>query len=130
MTTNSGRPTIRTVPTDRAKPVSLGDVGSQQLLLGESGATASPMLMGVTLIRPGRTSPLIEHDTAEVAYVLSGSGRMVTDTSEHPFVAGDAILIEARCWHAIRAGDGPVRMLYVFPTPTVPPTRRHHSQLL
>ncbi|MGI8720815.1 MAG: cupin domain-containing protein [Geodermatophilaceae bacterium] len=89
----------------------------------------SPLMMGITTLRPGRTTPLIEHDTAELAYVLSGSGWMVTDTSEHPFEVGDAVLIDARCWHAIRAGADPVRMLYVFPTPTAPPTRTQGSQI-
>lgn len=75
-------------------------------------------------MQPGQTSPMIEHDCAEVAYVISGDGWVITDRTAHPFVAGDAILIEARCWHAIRAGQAPVQMLYVFPTPSPPPTRR------
>lgn len=83
--------------------------------------------MGVSYVRPGMTSPLIQHDTAEVAYALSGGGSMITDTVEHQFMSGDAILIDAGCWHAIRAGTEPVRMLFVFPTPTAPNTRRHPS---
>ena len=37
-------------------------------------------------------------------------------------VAGDAIVIDARCWHAIKAGEAGVEMVYVFPARTVPPT--------
>lgn len=103
--------------------LSLGDVGTQLVLLGRPRADSSPMLMGITMVRPGQTSPLIEHDTAEICYVLVGSGWIVTNRSEHPFAPGDAILIEARGWHAIRAGEDQVRMLYVFPTPDTPPTR-------
>jgi quercetin dioxygenase-like cupin family protein len=71
------------------------------------------------------TSALIKHETAEVAYVLSGDGWLVTDRAEFPFTPGDGILIETRCWHAIRAGDEPVEMLFVFPTPTVPATQSY-----
>ncbi len=87
------------------------------------------MLVGVTTVEPGRTSALIEHDTAEVAYVLSGDGAMVTDRGEHPFGPGDAVLIEPGCWHAIRAGKSQVRMVYAFPTPSVPPTRARRADV-
>ncbi|MFG2043037.1 cupin domain-containing protein [Dactylosporangium sp. NPDC048998] len=108
-------------------PVPLGEVGVQRILLGAPRSDGSPLLMGVTQVRAGQTSPLIQHDTAEVAYVLAGSGWMVTDSSEHPFAPGDAILIEAGCWHAIRAGEAPVEMLYAFPAPEAPATRTYRS---
>jgi len=119
--------TIRTVRAADVPTLPLGAVGTQQVLLGQPRGDSSPLLMGITSLRPGQTSALIEHDTSEIAYVLSGSGWMVTDREEHPFTADDAMLIEGRCWHAIRAGDDGVRMLYVFPTPGVPPTRGRGS---
>ena len=120
-------PTMRIVTAADVPPIPLGGAGSQQVLLGEPCGDRSPLLMGITTLLPGGTSALIEHDTAEIAYVLSGSGWMVSDRSEHAFTAGDAIFIEARCWHAIRAGGDGVQMLYVFPTPGVPATRVHES---
>ena len=117
------RPSIRSTRAADVPETALGTAGVQRVLLGGPRPDGSPLLVGLTRVRAGATSPLIEHDTAEVGYVLAGAGWMVTDTSEHPFAAGDAILIDARCWHAIRAGDSPVEMLYVFPTPTAPPTR-------
>lgn len=121
--TQGSRASIRIVPSAAVEPVPLGDVGSQRVLLGEPLGDQSPLLMGVSSVAAGRQSPLIEHDTAEIAYVLKGSGWMVTDTSQHGFVAGDAIVIDARCWHAIRAADDGVEMVYVFPARAVPPTR-------
>lgn len=120
-------PTMRVVTASRVPGVPLGEAGSQQVLMGEPCSDGSPILMGITSILPGRTSALIEHDTAEIAYAISGSGWMIGEGSEHAFAVGDAILIEPRCWHAIRAGDDGVRMLYVFPTAGVPPTRAHGS---
>lgn len=123
MTAPGGRPGVRTVHADDIPPTSIGEPGAQQLLLGEARGDGSPMLMGITTVRPGQTTSLIEHDTAEVGYVLSGAGWLVTDTDERRLVSGDAVLIEPRCWHALRAGGQPLQMLYVFPTPAVPPTR-------
>ena len=101
----------------------LGEGALQQVLLGEPCGDTSPMLLGITTLMAGRTSALIEHDTAEVAYVIAGSGWMVGEVMDQAFAAGDAILIDARCWHAIRAGVEGAQMLYVFPTAGVPPTR-------
>ena len=127
MTPGAARPSIRTVSPAEVPVLPLGGVGTQQVLLGQPHGDGSPLLLGITSLRPNEVSPLIQHDAAEVAYVIAGRGSMVTDDSEHPFEPGDAILIDARCWHAIRAGDEPVTMLYVFPCPGVPPTRVHAS---
>ncbi|WP_424531611.1 cupin domain-containing protein [Sphaerisporangium viridialbum] len=127
MTGEQGRaaPTTRVVHASEVPAVPLGDAGTQRVLLGAPHADGSPLLMGISQVLPGRTSALIEHASAEIAYVLSGTGWMVTDTSEHPFGPGDAILIEEGCWHAIRAGEEPVEMVYVFPGSAVPATRAH-----
>lgn len=107
----------------------LGSVGVQQVLLGEPCGDNSPMLLGLSTVEAGRTSPLIEHDTAEVAYVTVGTGAMVTDRDEQPFAPGDAILIDAHCWHAIRAdAETRVQMVFAFPTPELPPTRRREDE--
>ena len=103
---------------------SLGNAGIQRVLLGEPRGDGSPVLLGVTVIQAGKTSPMIKHDSAEVAYVLSGTGSMVTDTASFPFATGNAILIGEHCWHAIRAGEEQVQMLYVFPGASPPPTTR------
>lgn len=117
------RPTVRVVPEHTVPEASLGEEGTQRVLLGAPRHDGSPVLLGITRVAPGRKTSLIEHDTAEVAYVVAGAGAMVTDDDEHPFVAGSALLIGARCWHAIRAGDEEVVMVFGFPTPDVPPTR-------
>jgi hypothetical protein len=76
---------------------------------------------------PAETGPPPPHDGVEVACILAGS-RMVTDTVEHPFARGDA-LIEAGWWHAIPARDASVHVSSVFPRPTEPATRTHRSRL-
>jgi mannose-6-phosphate isomerase-like protein (cupin superfamily) len=120
-------PTIRIRPASDAPATPLGEAGNQRVLLGGPRNDASPLLMGITLVRPGHTSLLIEHDSAEICYVLSGTGSMITDTSEHPFGPGDAIVIEQGCWHAIFAAQDVVEMLYVFPSVLAPVTRERRS---
>ena len=127
MTKSAAPTTVRIVPTASVQPVPLGAAGSQRVLLGGAAVGRSPLVLGLTQILAGQTSQLIAHDTSEVAYVLAGSGWMVTDTSRYPFAAGDAIVIDALSWHAIQASDVPVQMLYIFPTPAIPPTRIHRS---
>lgn len=120
-------PTIRILHASKTPTIQLAEVGSQRVLLGGPGDDGSPMLMGITLVRPGQTSALIKHDSAEICYVLSGAGSMITDRSGHDFQAGDAIVIDQGCWHGIRAGNDPVEMLYVFPTALGPITLEHSA---
>ena len=124
MTDDAHGPNIRVRHRDDVPVVEVRRGVVQRVLAGRSLDDDSPLLLGVTTVDAHRSSALIEHDTAELAYVLSGSGWMVTDVAEHAFRAGDSILIEAGSWHAIRAGGQAVEMLYVFPTPDVPPTRQ------
>lgn len=107
--------------------VPLGESGTQRVMVRATCGDRNELLMGISSLPAGHRSPLIEHDLIEVAYVLGGSGWMVTDNAEHPFAAGQAIVIAARCWHSIRAGAD-VEMLFVFPTSSVPPTRKHESE--
>lgn len=124
MTPDRDGPTIHTCHRDDVPAVEVGEGVVQRVLTGRSREDGSPLLLGVTTVDAHRTSRLIEHDTAELAYVLAGSGWMVTDTAQHPFRTGDSILIDARGWHAIQAGEETVEMLYVFPADDVPPTRQ------
>lgn len=103
--------------------VNLGESGRQHVLLGGVQHDESPLLLGVSVVAAEQTTALIEHDLAEVAFVLSGDGWLVTEDDGLAFSPGDALLIGAHRWHAIRAGNAEVRMLYVFPSPDVPPTR-------
>jgi len=125
MPVERGVPTIHLVRSADAPPTALGGVGEQRVLFGTVRSDESPVLLGLSTVRPGQTSPLIQHDIPEVTYALAGSGWMVTDASVHPFAPGDAMLIESGCWHAIRADTATVQMLYVFASPDPPFTRRH-----
>lgn len=105
----------------------LGTAGMQWVLLGGHHGDGSPLVMGVTQVKPGQTTQLIRHDTAEIGYILAGTGWMVTDTDAQPVHPGDAVLIAAGRWHAIRAGDRALQMLYVFPDSHVPATVAYES---
>lgn len=119
-----GGPTVRVVRETSIQETPLNGAGSQRVLLGTPRGDGSPILVGLTRVDGGCTTELIEHDVAEFAYVISGGGVLVTDRSEHPFGPGSALLIDARCWHAIRAHEREVVMLFGFPCPDIPATRR------
>lgn len=106
----------------------LGSAGSQRVLLGGPHDDGSPLLMGLTHIQPARTSRLIRHDSAEIGFIHTGTGWMVTDSDERPVGPGDAVLIPAGCWHAIRAGAAALQMIYVFPGPQAPDTDAHDRE--
>lgn len=129
MIENTSTPDVLIVSPSSVPEVPLGSVGTQRVLLGAPLGDTSPVLLGLSTVEAGQTSPSIEHDTAEVAYVTAGSGAMVTEDGERPFVAGDAILIEPHAWHAICADvDAAVQMVFVFPTPALPPTRHRDDR--
>lgn len=119
-----GGPAVRVVHETSIPETPLNGAGSQRVLLGTPRGDDSPILVGVTRVNGGCTTELIEHDVAEFAYVVSGAGVLLTDRSEHPFGPGSALLIDARCWHAICADEREVVMLFGFPCPYLPATRR------
>jgi quercetin dioxygenase-like cupin family protein len=97
---------------------------SRMLLTGEltEGATAS---LGYSVFRPGTELGSVAHETEELAYVSSGSGRLRLDDGDVEFHAGDALHIPAGVWHAVvNDGDADVVMIFGFPHPDYPPTER------
>lgn len=108
-------------PTEASRAAT--DTGWQQIYLGAHSSSASPLVMGLTHQIAHSQSPLICHTTSEVCFITRGHGCMVTDETEHPFAPGDALHIEPECWHSIKTESEEVEMVYLFPSPDLPPTR-------
>jgi quercetin dioxygenase-like cupin family protein len=72
-------------------------------------------IVGELELAPGAAEPLHRHSGAdEAAFVLSGSAIAVGADGEYPAPAGALILASRHVWHAIRAGDEPVRVLLIY----------------
>ena len=101
-----------------------GGSWSRMLVTGERvGDTTSSI--GFSIFKPGSATSSVSHETEEVAYVVSGSGRLDTDDGEVRFETGDAIHIPPHTWHAVvNDSEEDVVMVFGFPHPDYPPTER------
>ncbi len=116
---------ISVVALESVEPIELpGGSWSRMLVTGERvGENASSI--GFSVFKPGSATTSVSHETEEVAYVVSGSGRLDTDDGEVRFATGDAIHIPPRTWHAVvNDSDADVVMVFGFPHPDYPPTER------
>jgi quercetin dioxygenase-like cupin family protein len=116
---------VSVVPLDTVPDIELPNGSfSRMLVTGEraEGATAS---LGYSVFRPGTALGSVAHETEELAYVLSGRGRLQLDDGPVEFEAGQALHIPAGVWHAVvNDGDQDVVMVFGFPHPDYPPTER------
>jgi mannose-6-phosphate isomerase-like protein (cupin superfamily) len=86
-------------------------------LISSDRTPTGDMTLGVVEIGPGRPelSYPHRHADAEAYYVLSGSGVVTIDGTEHPVLPGTALYIPGDCEHGVRnTGTGVLRILYVF----------------
>jgi len=116
---------ISVVALESVEPIELpGGSWSRMLVTGERVGENSSSI-GFSVFKPGSATTSVSHETEEVAYVVSGSGRLDTDDGEVRFATGDAIHIPARTWHAVvNDSDADVVMVFGFPHPDYPPTER------
>jgi quercetin dioxygenase-like cupin family protein len=87
----------------------------------ESRTTHPNASVIVARVDPGGTIPRHTHPTeTETAYVLTGSGKLVTDDGETIFAVGVAVTIPPGLAHSVvNDGDSPLE-IFAFHTP---PTR-------
>ena len=77
------------------------------------------------MFKPGSATASVSHETEEVAYVVSGSGRLTPTTARSASPPGDALHIPPGTWHAVvNDSDADVVMVFGFPHPDYPPTER------
>ncbi len=115
---------VRVVPLEDVAPIELpGGSWSRVLLTGERVASSSAL--GFSSFAAGTSTAMLSHATEELAYVLTGQGELRLDEDTVPYGAGSALFIPAGVWHAVaNTGDEPVTMVFAFPHPDYPPTKR------
>jgi quercetin dioxygenase-like cupin family protein len=96
-----------------------------RLLITNASVEGNRSTLGHSHFPPGAATDPIVHEIEEVCLVTSGRGELRTDSGDYPFAAGDAIHIPAGVWHSVvNGGEEPVTMVFGFPHPEYPPTRR------
>jgi quercetin dioxygenase-like cupin family protein len=116
---------VSVVGLTTVEPIELpGGSWSRMLVTGERVESTAASI-GYSVFKPGSATASVSHETDEVAYVVSGSGRLDTDDGEVRFEAGDALHIPSATWHAVvNDSSADVVMVFGFPHPDYPPTER------
>ena len=93
-----------------------------QLLLGPQTGESERMTMSIATFPPGSAPPLHVHpNEEEQVYVLSGSGRLMTEHDDVPLSPGVAFRVPVGYWHgAANDGDEDLVLLCMFNPPVVP----------
>lgn len=86
----------------------------------ESRATHPASSVIIARIAPGGTIPPHTHPVeTETAYVLSGKGKLITDTAEYDFEPGIAVTIPSGLAHrVVNSGDTPLEIFAIHTPPT------------
>lgn len=118
---------ISVVALESVEPIELPGGSWSRMLVTAERADGPAASLGYSVFKPGSATTSVSHETDEVAYVVSGSGRLDTDEGEVRFAAGDALHIPPGTWHAVvndSDADADVVMVFGFPHPDYPPTER------
>lgn len=87
-----------------------------------TGASAS--MLGFSSWAPGADTRQLVHEVDEVAYIVSGEGKLSVGEERVPFRAGEAVFIPAGVPHGVvNDSSADMTMVYVFSHPEYPPTR-------
>lgn len=119
---------ISVVPLEGVETIDLPGGSWTRMLVTGLTVTGNTASLGYSVFKPGTVLPPVSHQSEELAYVVSGSGRLDTDDGEVRFDAGDAIHIPADTWHAVvNDTDEDIVMVFGFPHPEYPPTERREA---
>lgn len=120
-----------------AKVVNLHEVAAVQLprnswsrvLLATGTVGGNISALGYSEFTPGTVTADLSHEVEELAFVVSGSGRIRLEAETLTVSAGQAIYIPARVWHTVISdGTGNLAMVFSFPSPDYPPTERREPR--
>ena len=116
---------VGVVSLESVEPIELPGGSWSRMLVTEERIGGNASSIGFSVFKPGSATASVSHETEEVAYVVSGSGRLDTDDGEVRFGPGDALHIPPRTWHAVvNDSDADIVMVFGFPYPDYPPTER------
>ena len=121
----------------RAKVVSLHDVDPVELPLGswsrllvtEHTVTGNSSTLGYSVFKPGLVAADLSHSVEELAFVVGGDGVIRLEDGQLEVHAGEALFIPAGMWHSVvNDADTDLVMVFSFPSPDYPPTKRREPR--
>lgn len=119
---------IRIVKLDTIEAIPLPNGSWSRKLLTQTTAGAKKCMVGVSCFKPGTITSLLVHDEEELAYVVTGKGKIRLEAGEIPYEAGEGIYIPAGVPHAVvNDGEEEVVMVFAFSYPDYPPTKKIES---
>jgi quercetin dioxygenase-like cupin family protein len=79
--------------------------------------------MGFSTWKPGASTKQMVHETEEMAFIVSGEGKLSVGDRFVPYKAGQGVLIPAGVPHGVvNDSDQDMTMVYIFSYPEYPPT--------
>jgi len=85
---------------------------------------ANGACMGFSTWKPGASTKQLVHETEEMAYIVSGEGKLSVGDRFISYKAGQGVLIPAGVPHGVvNDSDEDMTMVYIFSHPEYPPTR-------
>jgi quercetin dioxygenase-like cupin family protein len=119
---------VQTVKLNEVDRVPLPRGSWSKMVLTDKSLSGNATSLGYSVFTPGTITPMVAHETEEVAFVLSGSGELRLDGDAVPFASGEGLFVPAGVWHAVaNTGDEDVVMVFGFPHPGYPPTERRDA---
>jgi len=116
---------IKVIRFDNGNKVELGKGSFSNLILTASNLNESNKnMLGYSVFKPGiDTKQKIHVDAEELAYVVSGSGKITVGNELISFSSGDSLFIPPGVPHGVRNdGDGDIIMVFFFSSPEYPRT--------
>lgn len=113
------------VRLDEIEKIDLPAGSWSKMVLDSASLKGNQSSLGYSLFKPGTVLSAVSHETEEVAIVISGQGELRLDERAIQYGPGDALFIPPNTWHAVvNTGDDDVIMVFSFPHPNYPPTKR------
>ncbi len=116
---------VKVVALDDVAKIDLPGGSWSRMLLNSATLSGNQSALGYSVFRPGTATAPVSHQVEELAYVVAGMGELRLDEEVVTYGAGDALFIPAHTWHAVaNTGAEDVIMVFIFPYPDYPPTKR------
>ena len=114
MTRLSRRLHVTVVPFESGEKVKIGKSGFSNLIVTDRTTPSTTSMLGYSVFEPGTdTKQKVHVDAEELAYVVSGSGKLTVGNELVSYGPGDSLHIPAGVPHGIR-NDGKEDLVMVF----------------
>lgn len=121
---SSGSPDVTVVRFDEGEKVKVGTSSFSNLIITDKTTSSNSSTLGYSVYTPGtETKQKVHVDADELAYVVSGTGKLTVGERLVSFGPGDSLHVPAGVPHGVR-NDGKVdlAMVFFFPSRNYPRT--------